>query len=64
MKLQYSERIDKVIYCEFTSEFEDDDWLGLAEAALDQAGLKDDEISTFEAWLEERRNEERNQRGQ
>ena len=68
MKAQYSERIDKVIYCEFTSEFEDDDWLGLAEAAMDQAGWTKRESTMrgvdYKEWLIERHNEERKQRGQ
>jgi len=37
MKVQYSERIDKVIYSEPTRDFEEEDWIDLANAALDQA---------------------------
>jgi len=39
MKVQYSERIDKVIYSDLTRDFKTVDWIRLTEAALDQAGV-------------------------
>ena len=38
MDIQYSEKIDRIIYSRLTDDFEAEDWHALAIAALDQAG--------------------------
>lgn len=38
-EVQYSQKIDKVIYSEHTRDFAKEDWIKLANAAFDQAGL-------------------------
>jgi hypothetical protein len=37
--MAYGRKYDKVIYSKWTSDFTEDDWIYLAFAALDQAGI-------------------------
>lgn len=51
--IQYSTTIDPVIYGRATTGFERADWIALALAALDQAGVKRREHEKIVAILDE-----------
>jgi hypothetical protein len=53
-KTQYSATIDPAIYCEPTAKFTRQDWIALAFAALDQAGLRPEEYDRVHAALPEK----------
>jgi hypothetical protein len=53
MKVQYSERVDAVIYGAYAiAYFEQRDWIALALAALDQAGVLANDVLAIQQRLE------------
>jgi len=46
-KEQYSPKVDEIVYSKMTDGFNEDDWIALGIAALDQAGLPYKEVDDF-----------------
>lgn len=51
--IRYSEKVDNVIYCKEAAKFEEKDWIDLAVAALDQAGMSARNQDTIRAKITE-----------
>lgn len=54
----YTRRIDRIVYGRDTAGFGRPEWVGLALAALDQAGLSETEIENVKRVLPPRAREE------
>jgi hypothetical protein len=50
MKTQYDQKTDAVVYSESTPGFTRDDWINLAVAAADQAGIVTD-LDRYKAYF-------------
>jgi hypothetical protein len=46
-KVNYTPKVDKIIYSELTRGFEKEDWINLGVAALDQADFPSKEVDKF-----------------
>lgn len=47
LEYEYTVKIDPIIYGELTNKFDEDDWIDLAIAALDQADFSREAVDSF-----------------
>ena len=50
-EVNYTEKVDQIIYSSLTDGFDEDDWTQLAFAALDQAGFTPEIITRIKELL-------------